>query len=129
MLVLRRRLLLLPMLRWQQVLVQLVLLVLPGLLVLLLLQLQVLLMLLLPVLLRALLLQHLLLRLLLMPLLGRMLVLVLVYVRAQAGQRDCAQCSYWGWRRGYRASQPRARFLATARQRQRGATDDAIDGR
>ena len=119
--VLLRRLLLLPLLLWQQVLV------LPGLLVLLLLQLQVLLLLLLPVLMRVLLLQHLLLRLLLLPLLGRMLVLVLVCVRAQAGQRDCAQCSYWGWRRGYRASQPRARFLATARQRQRGATDDAKD--
>jgi hypothetical protein len=88
----------------------------------------VLLLLLLPVLLRVLLLQHLLLRLLLLPLLGRMLVLVLVCVRAQAGQRDCAQRSYWGWRRGYRASQPRARFLATARQRKRGTTDDAIDG-
>ena len=100
-----RRLLLLPLLLWQQVLVLLLLQVL--------LQGLRLLLLLLP----------------LLPLLGRMLVLVLVCVRAQAGQRDCAQCSYWGWRRGYRASQPRARFLATARQRQRGATDDAIDGR
>ena len=92
-------------------------------------QLQVLLLLLLRAMVRGLLLQHLLLRLLLLPLLGRMLVLVLVCVRAQAEQRDCAQCSYWGWCRGYRASQPRARFLATARQRQRGTTDDAIDGR
>ena len=78
----------------------------------------------------------------LLPLLGRMLVLVLLRVRAQAGQRDCARCRYWGWRRGCRASQPRnwgwrrgcrasqprARVLAAARQRQRGTTDVAPGG-
>ena len=48
-------------------------------------------------------------RLLLLPLLRRR---VLLRVRAQAGRRDCARCSCWGWRRGSRAGQPRfARLL------------------